>query len=212
MGFHENENKTFTAGAALAVFRRVKLSAGKLAYSGTADEDIGTITKPAFADLDPVNVRLINGPGTRLMCASEAISLHAKVYQGANGKVAATGTKACGYALEAATADNDLIEVLYIPQSDLPVVAVAGGLRVAAGEATLGGTNPTAVVTGLTSITAVILTIKGSTTPGDDPVQVTYAVSGGTLNIYAWKNNGTDPTLVASTDNARVIGWFAVGA
>ena len=52
----------------------------------------------------------------------------------------------------------------------------------------------------------------GSTTPADDPSAVTSAVSGTTLNVYAWKNTGgTDPTLVASTDNARLVNWTAWG-
>ena len=31
--------------------------------------------------------------------------------------------------------------------------------------------------------------------------------------VYAWKNtSGTDPTQVASTDNARLVNFIAVGA
>jgi hypothetical protein len=63
----------------------------------------------------------------------------------------------------------------------------------------------------MTSITAVTLTIKSATALGDDPVQVSYNTSGTTLNIYAWKNDGSDPTLVASTNSAIVIGWVAYG-
>lgn len=47
--------------------------------------------------------------------------------------------------------------------------------------------------------------------PGDDPVLATHAISGTTVNVYAWKHNGTDPTLVASTDNAAVVSFIAIG-
>jgi hypothetical protein len=92
------------------------------------------------------------------------------------------------------------------------ILGSAAGLMVDAGEVTLDGGNPTVVtVTGMTSITAVTLTIKSATALGDDPVQVSYNTSGTTLNIYAWKNDGSDPTLVASTNSAIVIGWVAYG-
>jgi hypothetical protein len=83
---------------------------------------------------------------------------------------------------------------------------------VKSGTVTLDGTNPTPVTTGLTTITTAVATIKQSTTPGDDPVCITVDYSGGDLNIYAWKNNGTDPTLVASTNSTATIDWIAVGS
>jgi len=82
---------------------------------------------------------------------------------------------------------------------------------VASGTVTLDGSNPTPVTTGLTTVTTAVAVIKQSTTPGDDPVCVTVDYTGGTLNIYAWKNNGTDPTLVASTNSTATIDWIAVG-
>lgn len=68
------------------------------------------------------------------------------------------------------------------------------------GEKALDGGNPTAIATGLKEIKSVALTLKGSTAPGDNTSVLTYDVSGGTVNVYAWKNTGgTDPTLAAST-------------
>ncbi len=89
-------------------------------------------------------------------------------------------------------------------------VAITGNVR--AGEVTLDGSNPTPVTTGLATISSVALTLKTASTPGDDPSWLSYDTSGGTLNIYAWKNTGgTDPTLVASTSSTAVVGWVAVG-
>lgn len=84
--------------------------------------------------------------------------------------------------------------------------------NVVAGEVTLDGSNPTTVATGLTTIAGASASIKKTTSPGDDPVALTVSYSGGTLSIYAWKTDGTDPTLVASTDNATVVSYVAVGA
>ena len=84
--------------------------------------------------------------------------------------------------------------------------------RIVMGEVALDGGNPTPVSTGLTSITAVTLTLKGTAAPGDTTSVVTYDTSGGTLNIYAWKNTGgTDPTLVAST-GTETVGYMALGS
>lgn len=95
------------------------------------------------------------------------------------------------------------------------VTGVAAAYRLARGEATLDGTNPTPIVTGLATVVACVVTDKRADTPGDDPVMFTVdyggGVTAGTVDLYAWKNNGTDPTLVASTDADDVVAWIAVG-
>lgn len=92
------------------------------------------------------------------------------------------------------------------------VAAASSGVLLASGTVTLDGSNPTPVTTGLTTITGVALTFNTSTALGDDPNSLSWTASGGTLNIYAWKNtSGTDPTQVASTDSVTVVGWVAVG-
>jgi hypothetical protein len=109
--------KTFTAGAALAEHLRVKLSSGKLvaAGTGTSDEgvEIGTIVEEAFADGDKRKVHLRSAGGTTKMVAAGPITQGAAVYGAAGGKIddAANGS-AIGVALEAATAANDVIEVV----------------------------------------------------------------------------------------------------
>lgn len=89
-------------------------------------------------------------------------------------------------------------------------------LNMKSGEVTLDGSNPTSVTTGLSTIAGAVACIKNASAPGDDPVAVTvdYAgsVAAGQLDIYAWKNTGgTDPTLVASTNNSVVVSWIAFG-
>jgi hypothetical protein len=89
-------------------------------------------------------------------------------------------------------------------------------IRMIAGEVTLDGSNPTSVVTGLSPVRSATVTLKSSATPGDDPVTFTVdyggAVPDGQLDIYAWKHNGTDPTLIASTNSAAVVNWVAYGS
>lgn len=92
-------------------------------------------------------------------------------------------------------------------------VEINAPLRITFGEVTLDGSNPTSVMTGLSTIASATASLKSSTAPGDDPswVSVNYS-TGGQLDIYAWKNTGgTDPTLVASTNNSAVICWQAFG-
>lgn len=82
------------------------------------------------------------------------------------------------------------------------------------GTVILDGGNPTpiALSTYLTSIDGAVVSLEGSGAPGDDPVQVSSAVSGTTVNVYAWKTDGSDPTLVASTNNARLVNFIAIGS
>ena len=90
-----------------------------------------------------------------------------------------------------------------------------GGLRFMGGTVTLDGSNPTPVdlSTYCSSLLVGITNMSGSSAPGDDPSLITQEVAAASvLNVYAWKNtSGTDPTLLASTDNARVVDWFAIG-
>lgn len=89
---------------------------------------------------------------------------------------------------------------------------VAAGYKVARGTITLDGTNPSSAATGLASI--VSCSVDGpaaAAIPGDDPVDATPFINTTTLDIYAWKTDGTDPTPVASTNNTAVFYWVCVG-
>ena len=81
-----------------------------------------------------------------------------------------------------------------------------------AGVVTLDGSNPTPITTGLNAVESVVFTNHRADTPADDPNEFTAAISGGTVNLHAWKHtSGTDATLGASTDSDDTIGWLAQG-
>jgi hypothetical protein len=79
------------------------------------------------------------------------------------------------------------------------------------GEVALDGTNPTPVTTGLKSISAVHLALTFITAPGVGTSVLTYGISDGTLNIYAWKpTSNSNPTLIAST-GTEVVSYIVIG-
>ncbi len=91
---------------------------------------------------------------------------------------------------------------------------LGSGLRMVVGTVTLDGSNPTPVSLAgyLEAVSAGVVSYEGSGSPADDPNQVTSAVSGTTLNVYAWKNtSGTDPTMTASANNSRLVNFIAIG-
>lgn len=94
---------------------------------------------------------------------------------------------------------------------ETPLAGVAAGYKIARGETALDASNPTPVVTGLTTCVSFTATLKGTAAPGDNTSVLTADISGGDVNVYAWKNTGgTDPTLVASTGTESFY-WIAVG-
>lgn len=104
--------RQFTAGGAVAKYLRVKTPSA-LAAAGAADVELGTIENAALAANDVVSVRLRSAEGTCKMVAAGAITAGASVYGAAGGKIddVANGNY-IGTALEAASADGDVIEVL----------------------------------------------------------------------------------------------------
>lgn len=115
----ENGKKTFEAGGAVSAKRLVKLSSGQVVHNTVTDTDdpIGVSEYAAAAQGDLLATRLLNDAGTFEMTAAGAISADADVFAAADGKIqalpAAAGTyRKIGKAIEAATADGDIIEVL----------------------------------------------------------------------------------------------------
>ena len=124
--FVEGNMKTFTSGATIPAFSRVILTSGELAVAGLTDGPstvLGT-TEVDCVDGDYVAVRLSTATGTRKVIAAAAISQGANVYTAADGEVSTTANTAymVGIALEAATADQDIIEILDI----VDTVAISG--------------------------------------------------------------------------------------
>ena len=125
--------------------------------------------------------------------------------------IAANGVY-CGRIVEYVSSTK--VIVLLATAEQKAVLGVGQGYRIARGTATLDGSNPTTVDTGLTTIVTAVVSLKAASTPGDDPswLSANYSGSDGNLDIYAYKNTGgTDPTLVASTNNSATIDWIAVG-
>jgi hypothetical protein len=121
----DGNTKTYVCDEAIPMYARVKLdSDGRVTIAGLADKEIGTATRETFAAGEEVAVRLRTAAGTHKMIAIEAIAAGATVYTEAAGKVQDTAAQTAfqvGTALEAATADLDIIEVLYNAHGDTPV-------------------------------------------------------------------------------------------
>jgi hypothetical protein len=154
--------RAFEASAALSIYRAVMVgSNGKVSYATSATDYIGTLEQASFADGDFVGVRLRSGSGTRKMVASTAITAGNPVYLAADGKVAATGNTARGYALETASGDGAVIEVLTLelPDNWIP----AGAVQSLSGA---GACNVTSFLTKVTTTGANALTLANGTRVG----------------------------------------------
>lgn len=127
--FFESPTRPDTAAGAIAQHLRVKTT-GALVVATATDVELGTMDTPAVA-AGPCTVRLRTAQGTRKMVASVAITKGNPVYAAAGGKIAATGSVFVGTALEAAGADNDVIEVLPGPNTDVAASTFAGSAKVA---------------------------------------------------------------------------------
>lgn len=111
--FNDTGHGTLTLSATVAQHLRV-----------TAAGAVGVLATPPFGTArvsgvsgDVVGVVYANKPGTVKMVASKAITAGAKVYSTTGGKITdtfATGGFLEGIAIEAAAADNDVIEVLRV--------------------------------------------------------------------------------------------------
>lgn len=115
--YHESPVKTMVASGALGKYLRVTFgsggTAGQMILAGAAVAEIGVTERPAFAALEDVPVRLRTAQGTGRYIAAAPIAIGAVVRCAAAGKVTTGGTDPIiGTAMEAATADNDIIEVL----------------------------------------------------------------------------------------------------
>lgn len=197
--YTEECHKTFTNGAsAIAQYLRVKLSAGVLAAAGLTDAGIGIATRRIEASV-PGDVMLNTCEGTVPMVAAVAISSGDTVYTAASGKISnvqGAGSYELGVALEAASGDGSVIEVLAHPPRK---PSASGKYTFVAADDTAGTKD---IVTGLTNINSFIvqiLTSAGVQTAAD--VVITEAA--GTITIA----DGSSYKLTAN----HVARWVALG-
>lgn len=117
----DTNTKAFTAAGTIKQYARVVLgSGGTITEAGLAQKEIGTAMEPAVSG-DTISVRLRTAAGTHKMIAKEAMAIGATVYTEAGGKVQDTAEATAfqlGTALEASTAEDDIIEVLYNAHGD----------------------------------------------------------------------------------------------
>jgi len=179
--FVETACKTFTAAAARAQYLRVKRSGSDIATAGVDDVCLGTQERASLATTDEVAVRLRTAQGSRKVVAAGAITAGAKIYAAAAGKVAATGQVLEGIALEAATADGDIIEAVLVDNfslalQDAKAVTAAGSTQADA-----------AALTGVLNVVAGADGTKGVVLPTAAlgmPVIVYSSVATNGLKIY----------------------------
>jgi hypothetical protein len=120
----DSNTKAFTAAGTIKQYARVTLgSGGTITEAGLAVKEIGTAMEPAVSG-DVISVKLRTGSGTHKMIAIEPLAIGATLYTETDGKVQDTAASTAfqiGTALEAATADGDIIEVLYNAHGDTAV-------------------------------------------------------------------------------------------
>jgi len=215
----ETGNKAFQAGAALGLFTRVKLSAGVLAAAGASDVSIGVLQAETFASGDIAAVRLRTAQGTMKMVANNAITAGNPVYAAASGKVAPSGTVYEGIALEAATADGDIIEVLPLPNVD--VSATITGTNAATFAVDADAATPKLALTGQSGGTGdFTTTLKPEATLSANNAIIVPEADGDTLAAVALAQTLTNKTLTAPVITALpptmrvatvVVGGTAIG-
>lgn len=91
------------------------------------------------------------------------------------------------------------------------VGGAAGGYRLARGETALDGSNPTSAASGLTTLVACTVSLKGTSAPGVGTSVVTSNINGTSLDLYGWKVTADiDSTLIAS-DGTETVDWICIG-
>ncbi len=216
--------KAYAAGEALAKRRRVKLDAsGDVVYADAGDEWIG-ITEYAVSSGDDVGVRMRTDSGTFKVTAAGAFSQGDVLYGAADGKVDdAEAGPAQFIALEAASADGDIVEALPtdaevaevvtggaggITAADLVYVSAESGgdLTVLPAQATSSGKYaqyvcPNAIAASAKGVAMRHYLLDGVDTSGGssgDPVYLSDGTAGG------WTL--TKPTV---TDKVQIVGRVA---
>lgn len=110
----QRENVNFTPSGAISKYLRVKLNgSNNLATAAAEEVEVGTTAQEVHSDDNVAAVVPRNAMGSRKMVASASFSKGDRLYGADGGKVsnAANGNPR-GYALEAASGDGSIVEVL----------------------------------------------------------------------------------------------------
>lgn len=202
--FVETPTRTYAVSSALAQFRRVKVSAGVLAYAGSTDHDLGVLENPVVSGDTYAAVRLRTAQGTVKMVAVDAITAFNPVYAAANGKVSASGTVLIGIAQEASTADGDVIEILR--RQEASDSSAAGGTTAAAFEVDSDSTTPKIALASQTGGTGdYTTTLKPETTLSADNAIIVPEADGDTLVAVALAQTLTSKTLTSPVINTPTV-------
>jgi hypothetical protein len=198
MGYNTG-SRAFTAGEALLEKRRVKIKAGttttppEVEYADAGEQHIG-ITEADAALAEVVSVKLRTAQGSVEGVASEALAKGATLYGAADGKIADTSSgSAIGVALEAATADGDVIEWVQFAVLSTTAATVS---HADAGNFTAAATAEAA----LQEIYQHLLSVQSQI---QVPIFAFAEASGAALAVFA---NAADPTPGYSLDNSEALG------
>lgn len=210
--------RQFTASGAIPRYTLVKLVAGtadlvEVCTAGNGALAIA-ISQDVLATGETGNFRLLNAGGTAKVRVGEAIDLFDPLFCATLGEVKDTEDgNAVGIAMETASGNDSIVEMLILPaagRASIQGVAGVGG-KIAGGATALDGSNPTAIATGLGTITSFVGMLQGSSAPGVGTSILTVTISSGTASVYAWKVTGAgDTTLIAST-GTETVQWIAFG-
>ncbi len=155
--FFETTTRPDTAAGAVASYLRVK-TPGAVAAAGALEQSFGTMDRDCLA-AGPCTVRVKTANGTRKMVAGTAIAAGGLVYGAAAGKVSAVvNANLEGIAMEAASVDGDVIEVMSL---NAPVANVVTAYSANGALAVAGGTDV------ITKTSAAAMTLAAPTAAQD---------------------------------------------
>jgi len=178
-----------------------------------AHKDIAANAKGSLADFGGVyKVAKTAGGGT-------AIAVGKDVFWDAGNSVAtetSKGNKFLGHTVLASVDADTVVWVMHGLPASASVGGVAGGYRLARGQATTVAASDT-IVTGLATVVAVVASLDSD--PIDDPEWVSASIgdqagtpAAGSFLLKTWKNTaGNDPTPAAASTFGKKVNWIAIG-
>lgn len=196
---------SIVAGAVRGANLRVYNSSGTWTTADATHGGVGVQIQPSLATTDIVILKAISAPGTVKMVASGVIAIGATVYAAADGEIADSGTIIEGIALEAAGADQDVIEVLPIHNRDVSTATT--GTTAAAFEVDSDASTPKIALAGQTAGTGNFTTTlkPEAALAADTYVIVPETADGDTLVSLAATQTLTNKTLTTPTITSPVI-------